>query len=64
MASVVSVGAVLDGNTASTSPRIAPASALCGADFWQEGRTVERLGIKGLSVRDLRLLAIGEEEKR
>jgi opine dehydrogenase len=39
------------------------AGTLLGADFWAEGRTTERLGIQGLGVRDLRLLAIGEEPK-
>jgi len=34
---------------------------LQGTDFWAEGRTVEKLGIAGMTMRDLRLLAIGEE---
>jgi len=29
-----------------------------GKDFWVEGRTVERLGIKGMSVKEIRLLAV------
>lgn len=40
------------------------AGALNATDYWKEGRTVERLGIAGMSVRDLRLLAIGEEKKQ
>jgi opine dehydrogenase len=39
-------------------------SALVGIDFWKEGRTVEKLGIKGMTVRELRRLAIGEEDKK
>lgn len=40
------------------------ACALVGVDYWQQGRTVERLGIQGMSVRELRLLAIGEEVRK
>jgi opine dehydrogenase len=36
-------------------------SLLTGNDFWAEGRTVEKLGIAGMTVRNLRLLGIGEE---
>jgi opine dehydrogenase len=38
------------------------AEALTGLDFVSEGRTVARLGLKGMSLRDLRLVAIGERE--
>jgi opine dehydrogenase len=37
------------------------ASVLNSCDYWSVGRTVERLGIANLSLRDLRLFAIGEE---
>jgi len=37
------------------------ASATMGTDFRAIGRTVESLGLKGMSLRDLRLLAIGSE---
>ncbi len=37
------------------------ASVLIHKDCWAEGRTVERLGIADMSLKDLRLLAIGEE---
>jgi len=37
------------------------ASIMRGRNFWQEGRTVEKLGLKGMSIRDIRLLAeVGE----
>ena len=29
-----------------------------GKDFWAEGRTVDKLGIKGMSIKDIRLLAV------
>jgi opine dehydrogenase len=34
------------------------ASIMRGKDFWAEGRTAESLGIKGMSVKDIRLLAV------
>ncbi|MCD6193468.1 MAG: NAD/NADP octopine/nopaline dehydrogenase family protein [Candidatus Aminicenantes bacterium] len=37
------------------------ASIMRERDFWQEGRTVEKLGLQGMSIRDIRLLAeVGE----
>ena len=38
------------------------ASLIHGRDFWKEGRTVDRLGIKGMSVKEIRLLAVGGGE--
>jgi len=37
------------------------ASIIHGSDFWAEGRTVEKLGIAGMSVKALRFLGLGEE---
>jgi opine dehydrogenase len=37
------------------------ASVMHGVDYWAEGRTVERLGIKGMSVKDIRFLVMGVE---
>jgi len=34
------------------------ASLMRNKDFWKEGRTVERLGLKGKSIRDIRLMAV------
>jgi opine dehydrogenase len=39
------------------------ASLLNNKDYWAEGRTVERLGIADMTLKDLRLLAIGEENQ-
>lgn len=61
---MASLGEMLGVSTPTMNAVIDMAEALLGMDFRKEGRTVERLGIKGLSVRELRLLAIGEEEKR
>jgi hypothetical protein len=33
-----------------------------GTDYLATGRTVDRLNIAGMTVRDLRLLAIGESQ--
>ncbi len=38
-------------------------SLLNGRDYWAEGRTVERLGIAEMTPKELRLLAIGEENQ-
>jgi len=32
-----------------------------GIDFWEIGRTVEKLGIKGMSIKEIRLLAVTGE---
>lgn len=60
---MASLGEMLGIPTPAIKAVIGLAGSLLDTDFWQEGRTVERLGIKGLSVRKLRLLAIGEEKK-
>jgi opine dehydrogenase len=38
------------------------ASTIGQTDYWEIGRTVERLDIDSLSLRDLRLMAIGESQ--
>jgi len=35
------------------------AGAMMGEDYWRTGRTVESMGLAGLSVREIRLLAVG-----
>lgn len=35
------------------------ADLMLGEDFWKTGRTVERMGLKGLGVKEIRLLAVG-----
>lgn len=37
------------------------ASAMHGVDYWAEGRTVDRLGLRGMSVKDIRFLVAGVE---
>lgn len=40
------------------------ASKLNNCDYWEVGRTVEKLGIENLSLKELRLLAIGEYDSK
>jgi opine dehydrogenase len=58
---MASLGEMLDVPTPIIRSIIHLSSVLTGIDFWAEGRTVEKLGIAGMTVRNLRLLGIGEE---
>ncbi len=40
------------------------ASILTGTDYWKTGRTVKNLKIENLSLKELRLLAIGEHKSK
>jgi opine dehydrogenase len=57
---IASIGKMLNVPTPAIDSVIQLACGLNDADYWSQGRTVENLGIAGMSVRDLRLLAIGE----
>ncbi len=59
---IASLGDMLGVPTPSIKALIHIASTIHGVDYWREGRTVERLGIAGMSLKDLRLLAIGEKK--
>lgn len=37
-------------------------SIINDCDYWKEGRTVERLGIAGMTLKELRLLSIGQSQ--
>jgi opine dehydrogenase len=58
---LASVGDMLKVDTPTIKSLIRLASIMRGKDFWVEGRTVERLGIKGMSVKEIRLLAVAGE---
>lgn len=60
---MASLGGMLGVATPTMRAVIELAGTINGIDYWQCGRTVERLGIAGMSVKDLRLLAIGEEKR-
>ncbi|HEX9908293.1 MAG TPA: NAD/NADP octopine/nopaline dehydrogenase family protein [Thermoplasmata archaeon] len=55
---MVSVGNMLGVKTQTLSSLIHMASAIHSRDFWSEGRTVEKIGLVGKSVKDIRLLAV------
>jgi opine dehydrogenase len=55
---LASIGDMLKVETPTIKFIIHMASLMRGRDFWKEGRTVERLGIKGMSIKDIRLFAV------
>jgi len=59
---IASVGKMFGVPTPTIDCLIHLASLLNRKDYWSEGRTVEKLGISKMSLRDLRLLAIGEKQ--
>ncbi len=61
MVPIASVGAMLQVPTPTINSMIHLASAIHQCDYWKEGRTAERLGIAGMTLKQLRLMAIGEE---
>jgi opine dehydrogenase len=60
---MASTGKMLNVATPTIDSIIRLGSELNSCDYWSQGRTVESLGIAEMSVRDLRLLAIGETAK-
>lgn len=58
---IASIGEMMGVPTPMIISVINLASAMHGVDYWAEGRTVERLGIAGMSVRDIRFLVVGAE---
>ncbi|MFP4082687.1 MAG: NAD/NADP octopine/nopaline dehydrogenase family protein [Candidatus Aminicenantes bacterium] len=58
---IASIGAMLKVETPTINSIIHLASIMRGEDFWETGRTAERLGIKGMSIKDIRLLAVSGE---
>lgn len=58
---IASIGEMLNVPTPTIRSIIRLASVMHGVDYWAEGRTVERLGIQGMSVKDIRFLVVGAE---
>jgi len=56
---IASIGEMLGVKVPTIRAIIHLASLIHGRDFWKEGRTVDRLGIQGMSVKDIRFLAVG-----
>lgn len=58
---IASLGEMLKVETPTIRAVIHLASIMRGIDFWEIGRTVEKLGIKGMSIKGIRLLAVTGE---
>ena len=55
---MVSVGKMLGVRTPTLGSLVHLASSIHSRDFMAEGRTVERIGLSGLSVKDIRMLSV------
>jgi len=60
---IASIGEKLKVPTPTIRSMIHLASTVNQCDYWQEGRTVERLGIANMTLKELRILAIGQGPK-
>ncbi len=58
---LASIGEMLGVHTPAMKSVIYLASVMHGVDYWTNGRTVEKLGIAGMSVKDIRFLVVGAE---
>lgn len=58
---IASIGEMLGVPTPTTRSIINLACTMHGVDYWAEGRTVKRLGIAGMSVKDIRFLVVGAD---
>jgi opine dehydrogenase len=58
---IASIGEMLGVPTPTTRAIIHLGSVMHGVDYWAEGRTVDRLGISGMSVKDIRFLVVGAQ---
>ncbi|MDZ7294667.1 MAG: NAD/NADP octopine/nopaline dehydrogenase family protein, partial [candidate division KSB1 bacterium] len=58
---IASIGEMLKVETPTIKAIIHLASLMRGVDFWEKGRTVDSLGLRGKSIRDIRLLAVTGE---
>jgi opine dehydrogenase len=58
---IASIGDMLKVDTPTIKSIIRLASIMRGVDFWKKGRTVQKLGIKGMTIKEIRLLAVTGE---
>lgn len=58
---IASIGRMLGVETPTINAIIHLASIMREEEYWAKGRTVEKLGIKGMSIREIRLLAVTGE---
>lgn len=59
---IASIGDMLKVETPTIKAIIHLASLMRGVDFWRKGRTVDSLGLRGMSVKDIRLFAVTGEK--
>jgi opine dehydrogenase len=57
---IASIGDMFNVPTPTLKSLIHLGSIINDCDYWKEGRTVERLGIAGMTLKELRLLSIGQ----
>lgn len=60
---IASLGKLLKVPTPTIHAMIQLAGALHETDFWTVGRTVDRLGLKGMTMKDIRMYVTGGREK-
>ncbi len=58
---LASLGRMLKVATPTIDAIIHLASIMRGVNFWERGRTVDKLGIKGMSIKEIRLMAVTGE---
>ena len=58
---LASIGDMLKVETPTIKSIISLASIMRGIDFWKKGRTVQKLGINGMTIKEIRLLAVTGE---
>ncbi len=58
---LASIGDMLKVETPTIKSIIRIASIMRGIDFWKKGRTVQNLGIEGMTIKEIRLLAVTGE---
>ncbi len=58
---LASLGRMLKVATPTIDAIIHLASIMRGVNFWEKGRTVDKLGIKGMSIKEIRLMAVTGE---
>ena len=56
---IASIGQMFGVPTPAIRAIITLASTMHGVDYWAEGRTADRLGIRGMSLKDLRFFVVG-----
>ncbi|MCG3177898.1 MAG: hypothetical protein BIFFINMI_00220 [Phycisphaerae bacterium] len=59
---IASIGEMLGVPTPAIRSIIHLASVMYGVDFWKTGRTVDRLGIRGMTVKEIQFLVAGAIE--